>query len=194
MINHRLATDMLRYEVYEVLRQQEIDASIDDPADSRDQDADVGLNWLPNNGIEGTYRGWSFKILRSRDGAVPPPGKSTRLRSYLCQQLRLLPWTGEKVVQSRPNAVFLWDCDIDYAVFELKLAVPRETHGSYGTVDCYYNIDIPHPTAQICQGQPTDTPEPQMTELEIKWKIPSESTTDSWVEQRNDLRRADKTG
>ena len=93
---------------------------------------------LSNSGIAGVYRKqWGFKVLRSKDGEIPPSGDSERRRAFMCQQISLFPF------QQRPNAVLLWEfLDKGYTQFDLKLALPKGVNPD-GTVAVEYIVQVP---------------------------------------------------
>ena len=142
-IDESLATHILRYEVRRALKQNGIDIYGDDGENT----PPVDLKKLHLSGIEGVFLGWRFKVLRSRDDEVPPPGRSeTRMRYY--SQAEQLPLPGFEYNPPRPdqqiNVVILWDCDSAYRDFQLRVALPKEPSSAYGQVDCYFNVEAPH--------------------------------------------------
>ena len=171
--DERLATDMLRYEVRRRLKGWGIEV---------DMEEDVDLTPLPNNGIEGTFNGWSFKLLRSRNDEVPPPGGSVRRANYCSQQLRLIPLDEQAGSEPRPNTVILWNFDSRYEQAQLRLAVPREARGPHAQVACYFNVPVPHPALEtVAPSSDVDTTEP-----DVRWKESPEVEHEEQVEQRYD--------
>ena len=83
---------------------------------------------LALKGLEGTFKNYGFKILRSRDGQIPSPRNSERRSDFYAQQLRL-PGLAEATGQTH-NIVFLWDFSEDYNVFTLRIAMPLQPDGS----------------------------------------------------------------
>ena len=146
-VDDTLATHMTRFETRRALGQEGIDAYYDEDSYVEDEPPPpVDLKQLNLSGIEGTYGGWPFKILRSRNGEVPPPGGSHRRRQFYCQIQRLrLPGFDEapRPARNRPNVVILWDHDTEYRRFQISIAVPEHTNGAYGRVDCYFNVVVP---------------------------------------------------
>ena len=159
VVDPRLATDMFRYEMKHRLTSSGIYAAYDEDPAEQDVLLDVGLEQIPNNGIEGMFEGWPFKLLRSRNGAVPPPGKSKRRRRYydqqlpLYQQLRLQGFGDYRPSPFRPNAVILWDFDDSYRKVQINIAIPQATLGEFGPVSCQLNDVVPHPV-EVASQQP----------------------------------------
>ena len=188
LVNHRLATDMLRYEICKCLREADIDAH---PYDEPESTHTMRMSDLANNGIEGVFSGWPFKVLRSRDGDVPPPGRSTRKKAYF-QQLPLFSLPNEPDSLHRPNVVVLWDCDQAYTRFTLRLAQPFETRGSYGHVRCRYNEVIPHPATEVQTPLGNGHTTGSKTELDLMWKKSEETDCEQYGGQQDDIWREDQ--
>ena len=103
---------------------------------------------LALKGIEGTLGRWRFKILRSRDGLVPPPRDSERRATFYAQNQ--LPLPGFEFLQGcspQYNVVFLWDFNADYTVFSLRIAMPLDAAGAM----THFNklVDNPQTDADI---------------------------------------------
>ena len=178
VVDQRLATDMLRYEIKYILNSHGFDAEYDDDPMDQDAPSEVDLKRLPNNGIEGTYRGWRFKLLRSRNGCVPPPGRSERRKLYYAQQhyAQQLPLSGfEEPIRPPllPNLVILWDFDSSYKRVTIRVAIPKESIGEFGIVSCYFNVPVPHPvevTSQWASTLDNHFDDDDLREIEITWK------------------------
>ena len=166
-IDQSLVTDMLRYEVKCRLKEQGIDVYQDDEDSSDRVLPEVDLNWLPNNGIEGMFQGWCFKLLRSRNDEVPSPCGSDRRKLFYAQQLPLGGRGSQNALQNRPNLVILWNFDASYRQVHIRIAVPKEAAGDFGAVKCYYNFSVPDPVLEVSQ-YPVD--EAFVEELEVTWK------------------------
>ena len=122
--NRRLATDMLRYEL--LLRLREVGIPVEDENDQ------ITVAALSNNGIECSCAGWSVKVLRSAHD-IPPPGYSDKRSRFFAQQLTLIQFSDIQAGHDlRPNVVILWDFDYLYTTLALRLAAPREVSGPLG--------------------------------------------------------------
>ena len=172
-VDERLATDMFRYEMKHVLNSRGVDVDLDDEDMGQEFQSEVDLNWLPNNGIEGTYKGWRFKLLRSRNGSVPPPGRSERRKLYYAQQLPLAGFENPVKSQYRPNLVILWDFERPYKQVTINLAMPKESTGAFGAVQCHFNDVVRHPaevTAQMVGTLKHNFEDCDLPELDVSWK------------------------
>lgn len=183
-VNARLATDILRYEAHWHLTRLGIEVNFEDDSANDSIEPGVSLNWLANNGIEGTFANWAFKLLRSRNGEVPRPGASVRRREFFSQQPWLMPPDSEDGVQLRPNVVLLWDFDAEYTEVSLRLAVPREVSYRNGYVRCYYNVPVQRTDGRTSEpfditGFPQLTFDEGIVEPEVTWKKPQNQDNDS---------------
>ena len=171
-VDRGLATYMLRYEIKYKLNSNGIEAEFDSDFESEEVQCGVELGRLSNSGIEGVFESWRFKLLRSRKGAVPPPGRSGRRKQYYSQPfVRQLPLSGfGSRINSRlrPKIVILWDFDKSYKKVEIRIAVPREPQGEFGTVRCHLNVLVPHPV--ILTSQHPITENAPLAEPEVTWK------------------------
>ena len=182
-IDQRLATDMLRYEILYALNSLGVYAEYDDGLAAQDAPSVVDLKQIQNNGIEGIFGGWRFKLLRSRSGAVPPPGRSEQRKQYYAQrpppsqQLALYGLGEHRPSPLRPNAVILWDFDDGYKQVQIRIAIPQGFSGEFGAVRCYFNDLVPHPVEvtskrSVAVNNPMD--DDDHGELEVTWKEPGE--------------------
>ena len=179
-IDDTLATHMIRYEIRRALLEQGIYAYYDEYTDVDGETSEsLALKQLNLNGIEGLYGGWLFKILRSRNGDVPPPGRSSRRRQFYCQVSNPpLPGFEDATLpqRTRPNVVIMWDHDAEYRRFEIRIAVPRRANGAYGRVECHFNIAVPSSfdpvIKSIIDDALSDRPqEPELTPKDIEFEI-----------------------
>ena len=190
-INERTATDMLRYETLWHIQQLGIQAEPVDEPSVTDDDPKLQVDSLPNNGIQGTFKDWPFKILRSRDGRIPPPGNSAKRRAYYnqirYQQFPMFP--ADDYCQPRPNAVLLWNFDSTYAAVHLRLAIPTNVSDS-GSVHCYCNVPVLDPTPRTSRtpnpGEEDSRVEPDV-QLRDHLKL-----QDKQADQRYDSQGEDK--
>ena len=176
-IDRAASTNMLRYEALSILSSQGIVAQ-----------EECALNRLPNNGVEGNFRGHRFKILRSLDdkGAVPPPGGSHRRESFFCQgsPFPQLPFPSLDASPGDPNVVGLWHFDQALTRLTLWLAVPKGVSGPFGPVECHYIVLVPDATqTNINDGM--DAP----PDLDVQWKHHADS---EGTVLQDDLQREDK--
>jgi len=144
-INRALVTCMIRYEVKIRLLNAGLDV-IEEPSDNL-VDFDLSVEQLANNGLAGSFAGYSFKILKADDGRLPVPGHSRRKQDFYAQQLPLLELAAE--ASFRPNVVILWGFDPAYAIVQLRLAVPKAGAFSRASVQEHYNVSIMHPATRI---------------------------------------------
>ena len=162
-INQRLMSDMMRYEIGRKLKNRdEVDL------DTADEDgAWDGFNLipLPNNGIQGVFQETPFKVLRSRNREVPPPGESPNRKNFynqktLGRQLFLLDPTLQPDIQTYPNVIILYDLSPDLRTASLRLALPIETNGPQGFVTCLFNVSIEVPSLEESAVEEVIAPEP----------------------------------
>ena len=152
--NRRLATDMLRYELLQQLREAGI------PVENENDQITVPV--LSNNGIECSCDGWTVKVLRSAHD-IPPPGHSDKRSLFFGQQLPLIQFSGIQAGHDlRPNVVILWDFDYLYTTLALRLAAPWEVSGRWGPVGCFWNVPVPEPT----NAAETEEPEIRLKDVE----------------------------
>ena len=167
-IDQGLATHMLRYEVRCSLDEVGISVFEDSDDSLGDMPSEFDMQPLPNSGIEGIFAGWRFKLLRSRTGEVPPPGRSDRRKRFYSQQLGLRGFDKLEELQVRPNVVVLWDFDVTYRRIDIRVAIPQEATGEYGAVRCYYNVQVPHPVI-VTSRQPREESS-HAIEPNVAWK------------------------
>lgn len=172
-VNDELASHMLRHEIVHRLALKGVDVRCDDETEDEQESTELELKPLSYSGIEGTYKGWRFKLLRSRNGAVPPPGKSRRRALFYSQDEQLpLPGFEDRIMsiaeRHRPNVTLLWNADSEYGYFFIRVAIPKRPTSAYGTVECYFNVPVPRrggpSTTRGDINGLTETPqEPDMT-------------------------------
>ena len=168
--NRRLATDMLHYELLQQLKGVGIPV-----VDENDQ---ITVAALSNNGIECSCAGWSVKVLRSAHD-IPPPGHSEKRSRFFGQQLPLMQFSDTQAGHDlMPNVVILWDFDDSYTTLTLRLAAPREVYGPWDPVGCFWNVLVPEPTNAA-----------EMEEPEIQLKDVEEIEGSELLERGDDLQR-----
>jgi hypothetical protein len=141
------------------------------------------FNFLPNNGLSGTWKGYNFRILMSEHGELPIPASHRKIDFYNQQlPLALLFETPlESLTQHvHLNILFLWEVDIDYHFIGLRLACPRTGGKNRASVSAYFNELIPHPATTL-KEEPTQVESQE--EIEITIKKPERSP-----EHSNDIR------
>ena len=116
-----------------------------DVIEESDGSKEFTVQELALKGIEGVFGRWRFKILRSRDGLIPPPRDSTRRAAFYAQAQwplpGLEPWLLHCDPQMRHNVVFLWDCDAEYRTFSLRIAMPLDPEGA----TTHFNVMVTRP-------------------------------------------------
>ena len=143
-VNRTLASDMMRYEVKMSLGQFGIYVALEG---ENDDAHDPVMSPLALNGLEGTYGGYAFKILKSDTGELPIPGYSGRKQRYYGQQLRLVPDEGQSE-KIHPNVIYLWDCDHEWQQFSLRLVAPKHGGITRASVDHYWNVPVAIPATK----------------------------------------------
>lgn len=171
-INETLLGCMVRFEVRRMLAssgiqtEEEIDESEDEAADHQ-----LGLRPSALLGLTGVYKGYHFRILKSLDGTLPPPGRSIQRREFYAQQTPLLGYDESR--GARPNVVFLWRF-VSESFPELFIAVPKSAKNTRASVHTWHTVErLPHP-AQALHRRPQNasTQEPPLTR-----KVPADTFT-----------------
>lgn len=155
-LNSTLLACMIRYEVKESLLNVGIPVE-DEEEDEVFHNINVPMERLANNGIEGTYNSYQFKILKSDDGLLPIP-QSPKKCQYYGQQLSLAMGIPPEFV--RPNIVILWAFDPVYEIVYLWLSIPKEGGRTRSSVKDYYTVPIPHPITTLQPKLITEPKEP----------------------------------
>ena len=155
---------MVRYEVR--LQLQEIGVPVEEENDGRvEGDDELGLQHAALLGLAGDYRGYRFRILKSPDGTLPPPGRSPVRRAFYAQQPSLFGYDEDR--GPRPNIIFLWRFATG-GIPEIFLAVPKAGANTKVSVKTHYEIEqIPFPTTTIVREEQGEfkmpAQEPQVT-------------------------------
>jgi hypothetical protein len=177
-LNSTLLACMIRYEVKECLSKVGIPVE-EEEDDEVFHNINVPMERLANNGFEGTYNSYRFKILKSDDGLLPIP-QSPKKCQYYGQQLSLEMGIPPEFV--RPNIVILWAFDPAYEIVHLLLSVPKEGGRTRATVKDYYTVPIPHPVTTL---RPTLIAEPKEPIIEPEITIKeTESKQIESIEER----------
>lgn len=116
------------------------------------EEPDCKFNFLPNNGLSGSWKGYNFRILMSDHGELPVPASHRKIDFYN-QQLPL-PLLFETPLESLPeyipvNVLFLWEVDTNYHFTGLRLACPKTGGKNRASVSAYFNELIPHPATTM---------------------------------------------
>lgn len=148
LVNSILLPCLIRYEVKEALQSSGIPVE-DDEEDGSFQSINIPMEQLANNGIEGSFNSYQFKILKSDDGLLPIPQSPKKIQFY-SQQLPLE--LGLSSESAHPNIVILWAFDANYETVRLLLSVPKEGGKFRAAVKDYFTVDIQHP-ATMLQGK-----------------------------------------
>ncbi len=176
-VNETLMSCMIRFEVGRLFRESGL--QVED--ESEEAASDFSLAQAALLGLAGTYRGYHFRILKSPDGTLPPPGPSERRQAFYAQQLQLFDFNGDPR-NLRPNVVLLWRFPRNGSVPELFLAVPRSGNVTRASVQDHYIVTIPHPVSTVKPAHTllsTDVLEPDVTR-----KAPITTRTESAEEQK----------
>lgn len=135
----------MRYLVHRYLHDEGIKTLLEE-----DNDDELVPEWsqaiLSNNGLSGTFSGYTHRILKAVNGKLPPPGPSERKKAYYrqshMQQAYLIPPDYLDDNKPHPNIVFLWELDNKNAI-QLYLSIPKS--GDEKQAFDYYTVPIEHP-------------------------------------------------
>jgi hypothetical protein len=120
---------------------------------------------LSNNGLVGTCKGHSIRILKSYKGDLPLANSYAKAK-YFSQQLSFI--IGESM--SPPtglNIVFVWDLSDKYELEPLRMCCPKYAERYSGIISIYYDEILPHP-AEIIKTRPEIADE--IKDIEIRTK------------------------
>lgn len=120
---------------------------------------------LSNNGLVGTCKGYSIRVLKSYRGDLPL-ANSTAKAAYFSQQLSFI--IGEFMLPvSRPNIIFVWDLSDKYALKPLHMCCPKYAERYRRILSVYYDELLHHP-AEIIKAKPEIADEIKDIEIRIK--------------------------
>ena len=183
-VNRSVSTNMFRYELLRRLR---------DHCYILDQNnRDLVVHSLSNNGIQCQFAGWPVKIFRGTE--LRPPGHSqSRLRFFRQEQFyqpsMMADLFPDEPIPPRPNIVILWEFSEDHTIVNLRLVLPKDAQSGWDAVECYWFTDVPQNNAQnpvqpVSGTNATETSdrlddsedpeEPEIQELDIQFIEPQE--------------------
>ena len=188
-VNRSVSTNMFRHQLLLRLR---------DHCYILDQNnRDLVVHSLSNNGIHCQFAGWSVKMFRGTE--LRPPGHSqSRLRFFWQEQFyqpsMMADLFPDDPIPHRPNIVILWEFSEDHTIVNLRLVLPKDAQSGdaqsgWGTVECYWSTDVPQNNAQNPVNPVSDTiatetsdlrddsedpEEPEIQEPDIQWIEPQE--------------------
>lgn len=120
---------------------------------------------LSNNGLVGTCKGYSIRVLKSYRGDLPLANSNAKA-AYFSQQLSFI--IGESISPvSRPNIIFVWDLSEKYVLRPLHMCCPEYAEKYRGILSVYYDELLPHP-AEIIKTKPEIADETRDIEIQLK--------------------------
>lgn len=118
-------------------------------------DRDVSVEELPSSGLELSLGRYKVKVLKGKEGLLPPVGRSITKRQFFDQ-----PTLIEIGVDSDSalNLVITWDVDSNYELTELRLVCPRSPrYFPYNSSD-HWSVILPPVVDIITVTEPFDDP------------------------------------
>lgn len=129
---------------------------------ARGQDARIDKQWLANSGVAFRLDWIDARMLKSLNGALPPPGESRAKRAYYRQELDfMIPmWESEAVTRTRAsvNVVFTWDIDYRGNLLQLKVYCPSRGESTPNSVGSFWSEVLVHPALTYEPTPPSGTP------------------------------------
>ena len=173
-VSRPLVSNMIRYELKALLLEAGIPVTDEEDAEGLtylSENEKVPMEPIANDGLEGTFKGYRFKILRSDDGQLPTPGYSERKQAFYGQQLALFAVApGDPPVHL--NVVLLWSFDPNYRIPRLYLSVPRQGGKTRRSVKAYYTVPVPNPIDHMTGKRTQPLQAPQELSIGIKENAP----------------------
>ena len=168
-IDRYLFPNLVRFYVKSHLETAGLSIQMDE--EEEEPEASYQFERLVNNGLSGTYNGFCFRILKADKGELPIPFSGAKKR-YYNQQLPLLldmPPDSEVV---RPNLVILWEVNMKYDFYQLRLACPKSGDKTRDSVEAYFNEPIQH-AAELVKAKKSKAAEEDvdLNIIEIKSKV-----------------------
>jgi len=128
-----LLNDLIRYNTKRFLKQK-MGINLEE---------DYVIGDLSNNGLVGTCKGYSIRVLKSYKGDLPLANSEAKA-AYFSQQLSFI--IGDSILPaSRPNVIFVWDLSEKYALKPLHMCCPKYAEKYHGILSVYYYEPLPHP-------------------------------------------------
>jgi len=153
-----LLNDLIRFNTKRLLKQKT-------GVNLEDDNLEYEMGDLSNNGLVGTCKGYSIRILKSYRGDLPLANSNAKA-AYFSQQLSFI--IGESMLPvSRPNIIFVWDLSDKYALKPLHMCCPKYAERYRGILSVYYDELLPHP-AEIIKTKPEIADEIKDIEIRIK--------------------------
>ena len=178
-VDRTASTNMFRYELLRRLKSH---------CPITDQDnQDLIVIKLSNNGIQCSFAGWTIKMFRGTE--IHSPGHSNSRLSFFRQEQffnysmipNLFP---DEPSPIRPNIVILWEFSENHTTLNLRLTLPRYVHSRWSPVECYWTADVTEKDTDNSGQLPSTTTftetygsiedpnieEPEIQEPDIQWK------------------------
>lgn len=167
-----LLNDLIRYHTKRFLKQQH--------AISLGEDYDIGD--LSNNGLAGTYLGYSIRVLKAYKGYLPLANSGAKA-AYFSQQLSFV-FGEEFLLARRPNIIFVWDLSRTYVLNPMHMCCPQYAEKGRGILSVHYDEILPHP-AEIIQAATEMTEETKDIEIRLKEETYDDKNIDDiWREDQ----------
>jgi len=137
-VDRYLAPNLVRYWAKRYLQNAGLQVS--------EEQAELNLQPLPNNGLCLRFGRYGLRILKSDDGDPPVPGDSVSRRNF-SHQISIVYVTedGAEVREDVRNLLILWDIDRLYNLAELSLAYPKSGNDTKASVQVHWHVPIEHP-------------------------------------------------
>lgn len=143
-VDRYLAPNIVRFHAVRYLRRAGQDAY-------DDNENEMNMSLIPNNGIHVNYGRYKIKILKSNKGDLPIPGHSLSRRNFYDQPfLRYVD--NEDFLDIK--LILLWNVDQSYTLGKLSLACPKSGELTRESVSHHWHCNIP---TKILYGEFNET-------------------------------------
>jgi hypothetical protein len=144
IIDRYLAPNLVRFHAVRYLRRAGEDAH-------EDEENDISMSPIPNNGIHVNCGKYHIKILKSNKGDLPVPGHSQSRRTFYDQPF--LEYS-DNVDFLNIKLILLWNVDKSYTLGILSLACPKSGEQTRESVTHHWHCRIP---TRMLYGEFNDT-------------------------------------
>lgn len=106
-----------------------------------EDEGNVNLENIPNNGLSLNIGKYKLRILKSNDGGLPAPGHSQKRQHYYHQLPLELFHTGAD--SQKTNLILLWEVNSEFRLGRLSLGCPRTGGLTRESVTAYWICRVP---------------------------------------------------
>jgi hypothetical protein len=142
-IDRVLGPSLVRKGAMRFLVNREV-AVAEESAEGAEGSIDYETEQLSNLGLAVATDGARFRILKSDQGRLPPPGPSTKRQQFWAQQGSLFPISKSDngATTGVVNFVLHWNADREYGLSRVYLACPKAGGTSRASVESYWDEPI----------------------------------------------------